>query len=107
METMSEKQHAHELIERLPAVQIETAVRFLEFMLLDPMARALATAPLDDELMTEGDRRRLDEGQVRLARGEGTPMEEVLAEFCFNSGGFSGGYPGKTPKTKWATDGHR
>jgi len=80
METISEKQHAHELIERLPAAQIGTAVRFLEFMLLDPMARALSTAP-DDEPMTREDCRRFEEGQVRFAQGEGTPMEEVLAEF--------------------------
>jgi hypothetical protein len=35
MNGVSEKQHAHELIERLPEAQIPTAVRFLEFMLLD------------------------------------------------------------------------
>jgi len=78
----SEKQHAHELIERLPDSQLATAVRFLEFMLLDPVARALATAPPDDEPVTEADRRRLRQGQAWFARrgGEGIPMEEVLAE---------------------------
>jgi hypothetical protein len=35
MNGASEKHHAHELIERLPDSQIATAVRFLEFMLLD------------------------------------------------------------------------
>jgi len=34
-----EKQHAHELIERLPDSEIATAIRFLELMLLDPVAR--------------------------------------------------------------------
>ena len=62
METAPDKQHAHELIERLPPSQVATAVRFLEFMLLDPVARALATAPADDEPVTEQDRRRLLEG---------------------------------------------
>jgi hypothetical protein len=38
-------------------------------------------APLDDEPMTQDDRRRLDEGQVRFAQGERTSMEEVLAKF--------------------------
>jgi hypothetical protein len=37
METASDKQHAHELIERLQASQIDSAVRFMEFMLLDPV----------------------------------------------------------------------
>ena len=36
METMPEKQRAHQLIEQLPDSQVETAVRFLESMLLDP-----------------------------------------------------------------------
>ncbi|MGA2215742.1 MAG: hypothetical protein ABSH31_20895 [Bryobacteraceae bacterium] len=58
MNGASEKHHAHELIERLPDSQIPTAVRFLEFMLLDPVRRALATAPPDDEPVTEQDRHR-------------------------------------------------
>ncbi len=49
MATISkERQHAHELLKRLDASQLPTAVRFLEFMLLDPLARALATAPVDE-----------------------------------------------------------
>jgi hypothetical protein len=36
MDGATEKHHVHELIERLPDSQIDTAVRFLEFMLLDP-----------------------------------------------------------------------
>ena len=83
METGSDKQHAHELIERLPASQIPTAVRFLEFMLLDPVARAIANAPADDEPVTEQDRRRFHDGQAWLAQpgNKGVPMEDVLAEF--------------------------
>jgi hypothetical protein len=45
-ERSSRKTTRHELIERLPDVHIATAVRFLEFMLLDPVARAVATARL-------------------------------------------------------------
>ncbi len=87
MEAVSDKQHAHELIERIPASQIATAVRFLEFMLLDPVARVLATAPPDDEPVTDEDRRRLHDGQTwfRQRGGKGIPMEEVLAEFGFRS----------------------
>ena len=80
---VSDKHHAHELIERLPDAEIATAVRFLEFMLLDPVRRALATAPADDEPVTEEDRRRIREGHARFARpgGKGVPMEDVLADF--------------------------
>ena len=83
MSAVPEKQHAHELIERLPDSQIATAVRFLEFLLLDPVARAVATAPPDEEPVSEQDRRRFHEGQAwfRPRGGQGIPMEEVLAEF--------------------------
>lgn len=63
MEIQAEKQHAHNLIDRLPASQVSTVVRFIEFMLLDPVARAVATAPLDDEPVTETDRSRVAAGQ--------------------------------------------
>lgn len=83
METVSEKQHAHELIERLPPSQVATVVRFLEFMLLDPIARAVATAPPDDEPVTEQDRHRFQEGQAwfRQRGGTGIATEDVLADF--------------------------
>ena len=85
MNGVTEKEHAHELIERLPDEQRSTAVRFLEFMLLDPVVRALATAPADDEPVTEQDRRRFQDGQAWFAGhgGAGIPMEDVLAEFGF------------------------
>jgi len=62
METAPDKQHAHELIEQLQASQISTAVRFLEFMLLDTVACAVATAPPDDEPVIREDRRRFHGG---------------------------------------------
>lgn len=78
----ADKQHAHALIDRVPPDQLDAAVRFLEFLLLDPVARAAATAPVDDEPVTEEHARLILEGQAEMARGElGVPMEEVLAEF--------------------------
>lgn len=90
MSGVSEKHHAHELIERLPGSQIGTAIRFLQFMLLDPAARALVTAPSDDEPVTEQDRRRFHDGQAWFAQrsGTGIPMETVLAEFGLKSDDF-------------------
>ena len=84
---MPDKQHAHELIDRLQASQISTAVRFLEFMLLDPAAHAVATDPPDDEPVTDQDRRRFRDGQAWFAQrgGKGIPMEDVLAEFGLKS----------------------
>jgi hypothetical protein len=83
MEMAPDKQQAHALIERLEPSQLSTAVRFLEFMLLDPVARALAVAPPDDEPASEQDRRRVREGREWFAQrgGKVIPMQEVLAEF--------------------------
>lgn len=76
-----EKQHAHELVERLDASQLPTAVRFLEFMLLDPVSRALATAPYDDEPLSDAGRRAIDEASEWLKHNKGIPHEDILAEF--------------------------
>jgi hypothetical protein len=86
MNGVSEKHRAHELIERLPDSQIPTAVRFLEFMLLDPIARTVATATPDDEPVTDQDRRRFHDSQAH--RSKGIPMEDVLAGFGFKSEDF-------------------
>jgi hypothetical protein len=77
------REQAHQLIDRLPETQISTAIRFMEFMLLDPVARAVATAPPDDEPVTEQDRSRFHAGKAWFAQrgGKGIPMKEVLAEF--------------------------
>jgi hypothetical protein len=70
----------------LPAAEIATAVRFLEFVLLDPAARTAAL----DEPVTDEDRHRLRDGQAWFAqRGErGIPMEDVLADFDLKTDDF-------------------
>jgi hypothetical protein len=95
MEAVSDKQHAHELIERVPASQITTVVRFLELILMDPVARAMATAPPDDEPVTDEDRRRFHDGQDWFQRhgGKGVPMEEVLSEFGLKPEDFPSEHP--------------
>ena len=77
----ADKQRAHQLLDRLDASQLPTAVRFLEFMLLDPVSRALATAPYDDEPLSDAGRRAIDEAHEWLKHNEPIPHEEVLAEF--------------------------
>lgn len=83
MQAVSDKHHAHELIERLPASQIGTAVRFLEFMLLDPVSRSIATAPIDDQPLTAEEEQALSRADDWLKErdGRGIPHEEILAEF--------------------------
>src|SRR2546422_1665157 len=79
--TSKEKHHAHELVERLDPSQLPTAVRFLEFMLLDPVSRALATAPYEDEPLSDAGRRAIDEANEWFKHNKGIPHEDVLAEF--------------------------
>jgi hypothetical protein len=78
----ADKQHAHELIDRLAPSQIPTAVGMLE-SLLDPVARAIANAPIDDEPESEEERRAVARSKAWFERrgGKGIPHEEVLAEF--------------------------
>jgi len=78
----TEKQQAHELIERLAPSQVSAVVGLLQAM-LDPVARAIADAPLDDEPVTEEDRQAVarSEAWFEDRGGKGIPMEEVLADF--------------------------
>ncbi|MBS1826575.1 MAG: hypothetical protein JST93_14765 [Acidobacteria bacterium] len=86
MAILNEKQHAHTLMERLDSSQISTAVRFLEFMLLDPLARSLATASVEDKPVFSEEAAALDEARASLHRGEGIPHEEIVREFGLSSG---------------------
>jgi hypothetical protein len=72
------REHVHELIERLPPAKLPAIAGLLEAMLDTP-----STAPVDDEPITDEDRRRVREGEAWFAQrgGKGIPMEEVLADF--------------------------
>jgi hypothetical protein len=77
-----DKQHAHQLLDHLDPGQLAAIGHLLEVM-VDPVARAVAAAPVDDEPVTSEDRRRFHEGQAWFAKrgGKGVPMEDVLARF--------------------------
>ena len=49
--------------------------------MLDPVSIALANAPYDDEPVSEEEARDIAAARASLARGEGIPHEDVLAEF--------------------------
>lgn len=77
-----ERQEAHALIEQLPPHQLSAVVGLLE-AIIDPVARKLAAAPVDDEPETEGERRAVEQSKEWLRKhgGKGIPHEEVLQEF--------------------------
>ncbi len=78
----SEKQQAHQLIDRLEPTQVSAVVSLLQFMLLDPASRAMAAAPLDDEPESEMERRAVEEARKYFSRqGKGISHQEILREF--------------------------
>jgi hypothetical protein len=76
---MSQREHAHELIDRLPEPQISALVGLLE-TIVDPVATALRDAPDDDEPETEEERIAVAEAREWLAKrgGRGIPHEEAM-----------------------------
>ena len=74
------KQQAHELIERISTTQASAAVIFINAM-LDPVDRALANAPFEDEEISEEENRAVAASKVWLKDHDPIPNEEVLAEF--------------------------
>ena len=75
-----EKQHAHELIDRMAPGQVSAVVNLLE-IILDPLARKLASAPYDDEPISREEAREVEASKASLARGEGIPHQEMIREF--------------------------
>ena len=76
-----DKQQAHELIERLAPSQVSAVVGLLQAM-LDPVARAIATAPIDDEPVTDEERQAVARSEAWFEErgGKGIPMEDVMTE---------------------------
>ena len=75
-----ERQQAHALLDMLPAAKLN-AVRSLLEVMVEPLARSLALAPVEEEEITPGTAAALDRARASLACGEGIPHEEVLREF--------------------------
>ncbi len=73
------KEHAHELIERLAPRQVTAVVGLLEAM-LDPVSRAIANAPIDDEPLTAEEEKAIGEAREWLKHNQGISHEQVLAE---------------------------
>ena len=75
----ADKQHAHELIDRLAPGQVPAAIGMLE-SLLDPVARVVANAPLDEEPLSAAGAKALDEAREWSLHHKAIPHEDVLAE---------------------------
>jgi hypothetical protein len=78
-DSANEKRQAHELIERLAPTQVSAVVGLLEAM-LDPVSRAIANAPVDDEPLSAEGEKALDHAREWLEHNQGIPHDRVLAE---------------------------
>ena len=78
----ADKPHAHELIDRLAPSQVPAVIGMLKD-LLDPVSRAIANAPIDEEQLSAEDEKALDEAQEWLKHNESIPHEQVLGELGF------------------------
>lgn len=75
-----ERQQAHALLDMLPPEKLN-AVRSLLEVMVEPLARSLAMAPVEDEEITPETAAALERSRASLRRGEGIPHEEILREF--------------------------
>ncbi len=75
-----EREQAHALLDMLPVEKL-TAVRSLLEVMVEPLSRSLASAPVEEEEITPETAAALDRARASLARGEGIPHEDILREF--------------------------
>ncbi|HUA18516.1 MAG TPA: hypothetical protein VMB25_07215 [Bryobacteraceae bacterium] len=75
-----ERRQAHALLDALPAEKLNAVRNLLEVM-VEPLARSLALAEVEEEDVTPDTAAALDRARASLARGEGIPHDDVLREF--------------------------
>jgi hypothetical protein len=75
-----ERQRAHALLDMLPDEKLNVVRNLLEVM-VEPLLRSLALAPVEEEEITPETAAALDRARASLARGEGIPHDEILREF--------------------------
>ncbi|HZS92686.1 MAG TPA: hypothetical protein VFE42_34995 [Chloroflexota bacterium] len=75
-----ERRQAHALLDMLPADKLN-AVRSLLEVMVEPLARSLALADVEEEVLTPETAAELEHARASLARGRGIPHDEILREF--------------------------
>ena len=75
-----QRQQAHALLDMLPEEKL-TAVSSLLEVMVEPLSRSLASAPVEEEEITPETAAALERARASLARGEGVPHEDILREF--------------------------
>ena len=74
-----ERLQAHALLDKLSDEQLDAVRNLLEVM-VEPLSRSLALAPVEDEDITPETAAALDRARASLDRGEGIPHDDILRE---------------------------
>ena len=80
LDVVQERQQAHAYLDRLPLAQLSAVRSLLETMLPDPLSRALANAPLEDEEISEDEKQAVARSREWFKNNQGTSFEDVAAE---------------------------
>jgi hypothetical protein len=75
-----DRRQAHALLDALPAEKLKAVHGLLEVM-VEPLARSLALAEVEEEGLTPDTAAAVDRARASIARGEGIPHDEILREF--------------------------
>jgi hypothetical protein len=81
---IQEKHQLHRMVDLLAPEQAH-ALRALVEVMLDPVARAIANASVDEEPLTRDDEVALEQAREWLKHNKGIPHEQVLAELGITS----------------------
>jgi hypothetical protein len=76
----ADREHAQQLLNYLAPDQVAAVVHVMEVM-LDPLSRKLANAPLEDEEIREEEECAVAEAREWLKHNKPIPLENVLSEF--------------------------
>lgn len=81
MNTIDSPQHVHSMVDQLAPAQLAVIEGLLAVM-IDPVAHSIRNAPVNDEPLTEEDKKCIRRSEEWFAKngGEGIAMEEVMAE---------------------------
>jgi hypothetical protein len=93
----SQREHAQQLLSHLAPDQVAAVVHLMEVM-LDPLSRKLANAPMEDEEIGEEEERAVAEAREWRKHNKPIPHEEVLAEFGLSMADFE--RMGRTPLSR-------
>jgi hypothetical protein len=75
-----ERLEAHALLDLLTAEKLN-AVKSLLAVMVEPLSRSLAQAPVEEEEISQETAEALRRARASLARGEAIPHEEIVREF--------------------------